>query len=183
MSAIFGVLALQGGYPSHARLLERVGVAPREVRKPAELAGLDALVLPGGESTVIHKLAAERGLLDAIRGAAGEGLGLLGTCAGAILLAREVEDHPDFGLGLLDIAVRRNAYGRQRESFVSEEGGRRRVFIRAPRILATGEGVEVLDALGDAPVAVAAGRVLAATYHPELADDPWLVEELRRRMA
>lgn len=182
-----GVLALQGGYAPHAAMLRDLGAAVREVRDPADLDGVAALVLPGGESTTIRKLGAERGLLPRIRDRVAAGMPLLGTCAGCILAAREVEGHPGFGMGLLGVRVARNAYGTQRDSFVTAPPAarRRRVFIRAPKILAVDDGVEVLDRLEDSGevVAVGGGGVTLATYHPELAGDPWLHRRLLAQAA
>lgn len=174
-----GVLALQGGFAPHRDLLAGLGAEAVEVRDAGDLEGLDAAVIPGGESTVLARLAAERGLDRGLKGLAARGAPLLGTCAGAILLAEAVEGGASVStLGLLPVTVRRNAYGRQRASFVTRppEAARHRVFIRAPRFASLGEGVEVLDRLeaDGEPVAVRAGAVLAATYHPELAADPWL---------
>jgi pyridoxal 5'-phosphate synthase pdxT subunit len=178
--AAFGVLALQGDFAAHEAALARAGVATgevRAVRRVAELEGLKGLVLPGGESTTLLKLMAGEDWFAALRGFHAQGRALLGTCAGAILLAREVNGPRQPSLGLLDATIDRNAYGRQVDSFEAEidapELGEplRGVFIRAPRFAATGPGVEVLGRLGDAPVLVRQGRVLAATFHPEIAGD------------
>ncbi|MGH3065717.1 MAG: pyridoxal 5'-phosphate synthase glutaminase subunit PdxT [Gaiellaceae bacterium] len=163
-----GVLALQGAFREHAQVLGRLDVDVVEVRLPEDLAGLDGLVIPGGESTTIMHLARLYGLDDAIRGYRGP---ILGTCAGMIVLDR---DH----LGLADLDVDRNAYGRQVKSFEADVeltgDGRplRGVFIRAPRVRALGSEVEVLGELGDEPVLVRDGRFLLASFHPELTDDP-----------
>lgn len=163
-----GVLALQGDFREHAAMLRRLGAEVREVRKPDELAGLDGLVIPGGESTAIMRLARLSGLDEAIRRFPGA---VLGTCAGMIVLARDC-------LGLVDVAVDRNAYGRQVASFeadlaLAENGGPplRGVFIRAPRVREAGAGVEVLARLGGEPVLLRQGRYLVASFHPELTDD------------
>jgi 5'-phosphate synthase pdxT subunit len=160
-----GVLALQGNFREHAAMLRRLGADVVEVRKPEELDGLDGLVIPGGESTAIMRLIRLYGLEEAIRRFARP---VFGTCAGLILLDR---DHLD----LIDVAVLRNAYGRQVASFETDldlAGERLRgVFIRAPRISATGADVEVLAELDGEPVLVQQGRFLAATFHPELTDD------------
>jgi 5'-phosphate synthase pdxT subunit len=166
-----GVLALQGAFREHARALRRAGADVVEVRLPEQLDGLDGLVIPGGESTTMTKLATLYGLDGAIRAF---GRPVFGTCAGMILVDR---DH----LGLADIAVDRNAYGRQVASFEADlelEDGRpfRGVFIRAPRVRDLGAGVEVLAELDGEPVLVRDGTVLAAAFHPELTDDP-LVHE------
>lgn len=181
-----GVLALQGDFAAHAGVLRALGAAVREVRRSAELDGLRGLVLPGGESTALLRLMAGEPWLDGLRRFHDAGGALLGTCAGAILLAREV-DPPQPSLGLLDAAVARNAYGRQAESFEAAleapafGGSLRGVFIRAPRFQAIGPGVEVLARLQDAPVLVRQGRVLAATFHPEIAGDDrlhrWLLAQ------
>jgi 5'-phosphate synthase pdxT subunit len=163
-----GVLALQGAFREHAQVLRRLGAEVSEVRLPAELAELDGLVIPGGESTSILRLARIYGLDDAIRAFRGP---VLGTCAGMILLDRE-------HLGVADLEVDRNAYGRQVKSFeadvhlTGDERPLRGVFIRAPRIRDAGEAVEVLGELDGEPVLVRDGRLLLASFHPELTDDP-----------
>jgi 5'-phosphate synthase pdxT subunit len=169
-----GVLALQGDFALHARALERAGAEVRVLRRVDELAGVEALVLPGGESTALLRLMVHEEWLDALRDFHGRGGALLGTCAGAILLAREV--HPaQPSLGLLDASIARNAYGRQVDSFEGplsgEPAGMTGVFIRAPRFLSLGPRVEVLATSGGEPVLVREGRVLAATFHPELTPD------------
>lgn len=162
-----GVLALQGAFREHARALERLGADVREVRLPDELEGLDGLVIPGGESTTMARVAALYGLDDALRAFERP---ILGTCAGMILLDRE-------HLGLADLVVERNAYGRQVWSFetdvelAGDPTPMRGVFIRAPRIVELGAGVEVLGRVGDEPVLVRDGRLLLASFHPELTDD------------
>jgi len=179
-----GVLALQGDFREHRMMLHDCGAQTSLVRRPEELDGLDGLVIPGGESTTIGRLMEERGLLEAIRERAGNGLGIFGTCAGLVLLAGEILDGTELGgrpqprLGLMDVAVRRNAYGRQRESFetdlvVPELGPAplRAVFIRAPVIERIGAGVRVLASLEGKAVLARQGRFLAAAFHPELTDD------------
>ena len=162
-----GVLALQGAFREHARALRAAGADVVEVRLPEQLDGLDGLVIPGGESTTITKLAALYGLDDAIRGFEGP---VFGTCAGMILVDRS-------HLGLADLEVDRNAYGRQVASFEAdlelngEERPFRGVFIRAPRVRDLGPGVEVLAELDGEPVLLRDGRVLVAAFHPELTDD------------
>ena len=162
-----GVLAIQGDFREHANMLRRLGAEPVEVRKPEELGGLDGLVIPGGESTAIARLARIYGLEEALRRFDRP---VFGTCAGMILLDR---DH----LGLVDVAVRRNAYGRQVASFEADlelEGQSeplRGVFIRAPRVANAGPGVEVLAELDGEPVLLREGRFLIASFHPELTDD------------
>jgi len=169
---VIGVLSLQGAFAAHERLLRELGAEPREVRVPADLEGLKGLVLPGGESSVHLRLLEESGLDGAIARFEGS---ILGTCAGLILLAKRVANPEQRSLGLLDVDVERNGYGRQRDSFEDEEG---RVFIRAPRITRVGSGVEVLASREGEPIAVRAGRILGATYHPELGRDRSLHEQL-----
>ena len=162
-----GVLALQGNFREHAAMLRRLGAEPVEVRKPEQLEGLDGLVVPGGESTTFVRLMRLYGLEDAIRRFEQP---ILGTCAGLIVLDR---DH----LGLVDVEVARNAYGRQVSSFeadlelAGDDEPLRGVFIRAPRVTAAGDGVEVLAKLDGEPVLLRQGRFLVATFHPELTDD------------
>jgi 5'-phosphate synthase pdxT subunit len=162
-----GVLALQGAFREHARALRAAGADVVEVRLPEQLDGLDGLVIPGGESTTITKLAALYGLDDAIRGFEGP---VFGTCAGMIVVDRS-------HLGLADLEVDRNAYGRQVASFEADleldgdERPFRGVFIRAPRVRDVGPGVEVLAELDGEPVLLLDGRVLVAAFHPELTDD------------
>jgi 5'-phosphate synthase pdxT subunit len=163
-----GVLAWQGAFREHAAVLGRLGAEVHEVRLPEQLDGLDGLVIPGGESTTMAKLAAQYGLEDAIRGFERP---ILGTCAGMILVDRT-------HLGLADIEVERNAYGRQVSSFeadlalAGEEEPFRGVFIRAPRVREAGPEVEVLAEHDDEPVLLRDGQVLVAAFHPELTDDP-----------
>jgi 5'-phosphate synthase pdxT subunit len=162
-----GVLALQGNFREHAAMLRRLGAEPIEVRKPEQLEGLDGLIVPGGESTTFMRLMRLYGLEEAITRFEQP---VLGTCAGLIVLDR---DH----LGLVDVAVARNAYGRQVFSFeadldlAGEDKPLRGVFIRAPRVTAAGDDVEVLAELGGEPVLLRQGRFLVATFHPELTDD------------
>jgi 5'-phosphate synthase pdxT subunit len=174
-----GVLALQGAFREHKQMLERLGAEVVEVRKPEQLEGLQGLVVPGGESTTIGKLAREYGIDEAVRRRVEEGrLAVWGTCAGAIWLAREIPRYPEQPrLGLMDIAVERNAFGRQVDSFEEElqvKGLDRpfhAVFIRAPVIVRTGPGVEVLARHGEAIVLVRQGKLLASSFHPELTGD------------
>ena len=162
-----GVLAVQGNFREHAATLRRLGANVREVRLPGELEGLDGLVVPGGESTTFMRLMHLYGLDEALRSFAGP---VFGTCAGMIVLDR---NH----LGLVDLEVERNAYGRQVASFeadlalAGEDETLRGVFIRAPRVLATGPDVEVLAEHGGDPVLARQGRFLVASFHPELTDD------------
>jgi pyridoxal 5'-phosphate synthase pdxT subunit len=175
-----GVLALQGDFQAHGTALERCGVESVQVRKPDELAALDGLIVPGGESTTLLKLMDEWGFVPALREFHASGRPIFGTCAGLILLAAEVENPRQFSLGFIDATVERNAYGRQRESF--EEHGQatldgqtvpiEMVFIRAPRIRRLGRQVDVLASRSGEPVMARQGSVLVATFHPELTDDP-----------
>ena len=175
-----GVLAIQGDVEAHAKALERVGAEAVRVLHEKDLDGLDALVLPGGESTTIAKGMARLGLYEPLRAFVRAGRPVLGTCAGAILLARDVENHPVETLRVLDVTAARNAYGTQVDSFATPVDARaapgfeglRCVFIRAPRLLRPGPSVEVLARVDGAPVLVRQGRILAATFHPELTDDP-----------
>jgi 5'-phosphate synthase pdxT subunit len=176
-----GVLALQGGFRPHVEALSALGVDVFEVRVPRDLAGADALVLPGGESTTVGRLLGTSGLLKPLGDGLAAGLPVLGTCAGLILLASEVLDgRPDQPtLGAVDLTVRRNAHGRQRDSFEAAleitglaGGPFPGVFIRAPGIERVGEGVEVLARLASGePVAARQGPVTVCAFHPELAGD------------
>jgi len=172
-----GILAIQGDYEAHAQVLDRLGVAHQFVRAPSDLKGLSGIVLPGGESSTHLKVMTEEGLFDALKKFAADGGAFFGTCAGAILLAREVHGPAQASLGLLDIAVLRNGYGRQLASDVRLGSTSLRkeplemVFIRAPIIESVGKGVEVLAKDAGHPVLVRQGRILAATFHPELTDD------------
>jgi pyridoxal 5'-phosphate synthase pdxT subunit len=168
---IVGVLALQGGFAAHARMLRGLGAEVREVRTPADLGGLDGLVMPGGESTTMTLGIEREGLAEPLRAFHAEGRPIFGTCAGLILLDRE-------HLGLMDIVAARNAFGRQVRSFEADltfpdlEGGPvRAVFIRAPWIAEHGSGVEVLAAVDGHPVAAREGTLLAISFHPELGSD------------
>jgi 5'-phosphate synthase pdxT subunit len=171
-----GVLAIQGDYASHAEALAESGAEPVEVRKPEQLAGLDGLILPGGESTTMLKFLEKSQFFDALKEYS-SAHPVFGTCAGAILLAREVTNPPQRSLGLLDAVLERNAYGRQIDSAIlnaetSLPGGPlEMVFIRAPRIAETGPGVEVLARRDGFPALVRQGDVMAATFHPELSAD------------
>jgi 5'-phosphate synthase pdxT subunit len=175
-----GILAIQGDVEAHAQALARVEAEACLVRREKELDGLDALVLPGGESTAIGKGMLRLGLVEPVAEFARSGRPVLGTCAGAILLAREVENHPVESLGLLDVIAVRNAYGTQVDSFAArtDPGAAsglddlRCVFIRAPRLRRPGPDVEVLARVDGWPVLVRQGSVLAATFHPELTPDP-----------
>ena len=172
-----GILAVQGDYQAHAAVLERMGVQHRLVRAVRELEDCDALILPGGESTTQLQFLEEDGLLAGIRKFAARGQAIFGTCAGAILVAREVKHPRQSSLGLVDMTVLRNGYGRQIASEVAEGICKLKaeplemVFIRAPVIERVGPGVEVLAEYEQKPVLVRQGRVLAATFHPELTSD------------
>jgi len=169
---LVGVLALQGDFAAHAETLRRLGAEPREVRTPAEMEGLDALVIPGGESTTIGKMIESAGLEAALRAHFGAGKPILGTCAGLIVCDAE-------HLGFIDATARRNAFGRQLQSFEAElevagagDEPLRAVFIRAPWVDRHGPGVEVLASYEGHPVAIREDNVLACAFHPELTDDP-----------
>ncbi len=171
MKARIGVLALQGDFEAHRRAIESAGGEAFEVRTAAELAGVDGLIIPGGESTTMLKLLELENLFEPLA-EFGRKKPVFGTCAGAILLASEVVNPPQASLGLLDLTVERNGYGRQIDSRIAEidvEGQRSEaVFIRAPIILRVGPQTKVLAKYLDAPVLVEQGRHLAATFHPEL---------------
>lgn len=172
-----GVLSLQGAVAEHVRLLEKVGAEAVTVKKVEQLDGLDGLVFPGGESTTIGKLMREYGFEEPIKDFARQKKPIFGTCAGLIILAREINGQDNRYLGLMDMKVERNAFGRQRESFeadllvkgVAEDF--RAVFIRAPYILEVGEGVDVLAKFQDKIVAARQDHLLASAFHPELTDD------------
>jgi 5'-phosphate synthase pdxT subunit len=171
-----GVLAIQGDYAAHAEALIESGAEPVEVRNAEELEGLDGLILPGGESTTMLKFLERRGLFESLKEFAAA-RPVFGTCAGAILLARDVRHPVQRSLGALNAVVERNAYGRQIDSTILTEptelpgGPLEMVFIRAPRIAETGAGVEVLARREGSPVLVRQGNLLAATFHPELSVD------------
>ncbi len=174
-----GVLALQGDFAEHIAAFRRLGVLAREVRRPEELDGLDGLVIPGGESTTVGRLMSDFGLLEPLRELSNDGLPVWGTCAGLIVLARRTTDLKWPTLEALGIAARRNAFGRQVDSFETElsipslgDEAYHAVFIRAPVIEEVADGVEVLATLDDGrAVAVRQGNVLATAFHPELTDD------------
>jgi pyridoxal 5'-phosphate synthase pdxT subunit len=187
-----GVLAFQGDVREHLAALAAVGADPVEVRSPAELDAVEGLVVPGGESTVIGKLAARYGLLEPLRARVADGLPVLGTCAGMIFLAREVEGPPQDLLGVLDVRVRRNAFGRQVASFEAEvdvkgvDGGPvSGAFIRAPWVAEAAPEVEVLAEVEGKVVAVRQGNLLATAFHPELTGEVrlhrWLVDLVAER--
>jgi pyridoxal 5'-phosphate synthase pdxT subunit len=171
-----GVLAIQGDYEAHKARLEQLGASVTLVRKPEQLGAIDAIVIPGGESSTFLNFLVERGFLEKLSDFV-RTKPAFGTCAGAILLAKEVENPPQTSLGALDIRVRRNAYGRQVDSSIREAQTKlgdqplEMVFIRAPKIVDTGKDVEVLATSGGDPVLVRQGKVMAATFHPELSND------------
>ena len=171
-----GVLAIQGDYEAHKKRLEQLGAKVVLVRKPEQLDSIDAIVIPGGESSTFLNFLAEEGFLEKLREFV-RSKPTFGTCAGAILLAKDVENPPQLSLGALDIRIRRNAYGRQIDSSIRKaqtklEGGPlEMVFIRAPKIVATGKNVQILASSGDDPVLIREGNIMAATFHPELSPD------------
>jgi 5'-phosphate synthase pdxT subunit len=173
-----GILAVQGDFEAHAAMLAGLGAATVEVRTVADLDGCDGLILPGGESTTQLQFLQEEGLFDAVRKFAAEGKAVFGTCAGAILLAKEVENPPQASLGLLDMTVLRNAYGRQIASEVVYAPSTLKrqplemVFIRGPIIERIAPGITVLAEFAGKPALVQKENILAATFHPELTDDP-----------
>jgi 5'-phosphate synthase pdxT subunit len=168
-----GVLALQGDFREHGRTIDAAGGTPVEVRTPDDLSGVDALVIPGGESTTMGKLARAYDLVEPVRARVRDGMPVLGTCAGMIVMAREVHGGDPL-FAVMDVAVRRNAYGRQVDSFEADLEVRgidhpvRGVFIRAPWIESVGTGVEVLATFEGHPVVLEEGNLLAASFHPEL---------------
>lgn len=182
MSLSVGVLALQGAFAAHRDCLAEIGVSSLEIRTPEALSTVDALLMPGGESSTMSQLLVSSGLFDVIHARIHEGMPVFGTCAGMILLAAEVLDGraDQQSFGAIDISVRRNAFGRQIDSFESDVmtpvGDFHGVFIRAPRIERVGPSVEVLGILGEEPVFVRQGNVLAASFHPELSGDARLHE-------
>jgi pyridoxal 5'-phosphate synthase pdxT subunit len=181
-----GVLALQGDFREHASAFRDLGVAVSEVRTPAELSDVDCLAIPGGESTTMAKLARSAELVEPIRERIASGLPILGTCAGMIVLARTVDGDPGL-FEAIDISVRRNAYGRQTESFEADvdvrgTGEVRAVFIRAPAVESVGEDVEVLGTHEGRPVVLERGNVLVASFHPELVGETALHARLLERV-
>ena len=182
---VVGVLALQGDFEAHSKMLQALGAEARIVRTPKDLEGLDGLVMPGGESTTMTLGIEREGLAEPLRRLVQSGAPVLGTCAGMIMLDRE-------HLGVLDVSARRNAFGRQVQSFetdvsVEGSGAMRAVFIRAPWVEEVGEGVQVLAEVDGHPVAVRQDNVLAVAFHPELTGDgrlhEWLVGRIRDQAA
>jgi pyridoxal 5'-phosphate synthase pdxT subunit len=182
-----GVLALQGDFREHARAFADAGATPIEVRTPAELAEVDVLAIPGGESTTISKLAQSAELVDPLVERANAGMPILGTCAGMIVMARRVIGLEPL-LGLVDIEVERNAYGRQVDSFEADldvegvEDPVRGVFIRAPVVREVGDGVRVLSELEGAPVVLEEGNLVVASFHPELVGESRLHAYLLKKV-
>jgi 5'-phosphate synthase pdxT subunit len=172
-----GILAIQGDYDAHAKVLRRLGANYTFIRRPEDLVGISGVILPGGESTTHLKVMEEEGLFDALKKFAADGGAFFGTCAGSILLAKQVHGPAQNSLALLDISVLRNGYGRQLASDVHSGPSKLRkeplemVFIRAPIIESVGATVEVLAEDAGHPVLVREGRILASTFHPELTDD------------
>jgi pyridoxal 5'-phosphate synthase pdxT subunit len=191
-----GVLALQGAFREHREMLAYLGVEATEIRQPEDLHGCDGLVLPGGETTAQRKLAQTYGLWEPLERLGRQGIPILATCAGLILLAKRIDGKTGSSLDLLDVDVQRNAYGRQVFSFETSlpiprlagilDGPKsfRAIFIRAPRIVRAGEGVSVLGSHQGEPVAVEQGSILGVSFHPELTDDPrfhtYFLEAVRR---
>ncbi|HBT40100.1 MAG: Glutamine amidotransferase subunit PdxT [Thermotoga sp. 50_1627] len=174
---LIGVLALQGDFREHIWALQRLGVEALAVKSLSELEKVDGLIIPGGESTSIGRIAQVTGIGERIVQIAKEGLPIYGTCAGMILLAKKIVDRPNqYTFGLMDIIVQRNAYGRQIESFevyldVARLGKLKAVFIRAPKIVELGKDVEVLASYDNTPILVQQDNLLASSFHPELTDD------------
>ncbi|HEY1939498.1 MAG TPA: pyridoxal 5'-phosphate synthase glutaminase subunit PdxT [Candidatus Angelobacter sp.] len=177
-----GVLAIQGDYEAHKTRLEQLGAEVALVRKPEQLDDIDGIVIPGGESSTFLNFLAERGFLEKLRAFVAT-KPTFGTCAGAILLAQQVENPPQPSLNAMDIRIRRNAYGRQNDSSIRKANTSlgaeplEMVFIRAPKIMRTGKGVEVLAKAEGDPVLVRQGKILAATFHPELSNDTRVHQE------
>ena len=175
-SLTIGILALQGAFDAHARMLQSLGAKTLLIRKPEQLALIDGLVIPGGESTTFLKALERDNFFDALTEFV-KGRPTFGTCAGVILIATEVLNPPQKSIGALDVTVERNAYGRQNDSRILEAetklpgGPIEMVYIRAPRITRTGPGVETLAERDGSPTLVRQGHILAATFHPELAHD------------
>ena len=188
MEPLVGVLALQGAFVAHERALRAVGVATQQVRTPQQLASVQALVMPGGESTTMSKLLVTSGLFDALVDRLAAGFPVFGTCAGMILLADEVLDgRPDQrSFAAIDVSVRRNGYGRQVDSFEEDlavaglDGRFHAVFIRAPKVERVGSGVKVLAEHEGVPVLLRSGSVTVASFHPELTPDARLHEQFLR---
>lgn len=172
-----GVLALQGAVAEHIRMLGLAGAEGIPIKRTEQLQDVDGLIIPGGESTTIGKLMRTYGFIDAVREFSGQKKPVFGTCAGLIVVAKEIAEQPEAHLGLMNIRVARNAFGRQRESFETDlpvagmQDTVRAVFIRAPLILSVGDGVDVLSTYNGQIVAARQEHLLAASFHPELTDD------------
>jgi 5'-phosphate synthase pdxT subunit len=170
---LIGVLAIQGDFEAHMNVLKRIGVKSREVRSGGDMEGVTHLIFPGGESTTIRRVAGSNGLWDKLACFSGP---VMGTCMGSILMASRIESPEDEALGMIDMTIERNAYGRQINSFSAEgrmnflDGPFEMVFIRAPKIVKTGEKVEPIAWLGDEITGVRSGNKIAFTFHPELTD-------------
>ena len=184
-----GILAIQGDFAMHAKMLEALAAPWKLVKHASDLDAVRGLIMPGGESTTMLKLFELEGMGSAIKEFAAEGRPIYGTCAGAILLAKEVFNPPQEKLGLIDIAIERNAYGRQIDSSVRTgecpdltDHPVEMVFIRAPIIRRVGENVRVLGRCGKLPVLVEQGNILAGTFHPELTDDPTVHRYFLKKM-
>jgi 5'-phosphate synthase pdxT subunit len=184
-----GIVAIQGDFDAHAKALNRLGATHSFVRRPEDLANVDGVILPGGESSTHLKVMTEEGLFEALKDFAATGGAFFGTCAGAILLAREVHGPAQASLGLLDVSILRNGYGRQLASDVHMgktklgKAPLEMVFIRAPIIESVGQGIEVLAEDAGHPVLVSQGRVMAATFHPELTEDTTVHEHFLKLIA
>jgi len=189
--ARIGVLALQGAFREHCAAVRRLGHEAVEVRNPADLAGVDALIIPGGESTTMDKLLDWTHLREPLAERLEQGMPAFGTCAGLIVLAQSAVDGlpEQRPLGAIDIVAQRNGFGRQVHSFeapvhlVGEDDNMPGVFIRAPRFVETGDGVEVIATMGEEPVAAASGTIMVATFHPELTGDDRLHRRFLERVA
>lgn len=173
-----GVLAMQGAFHKHVQVMESLGIHTHEVRTPDDLTRSDGLIIPGGESTVIVKLLVKNMLMEKLEERIHEGMPVFGTCAGMILLAKSIDSMDQPTLGVMDITVERNAYGRQKESFEAEfpvnglDGGTfHGIFIRAPKITGTGKGVDILAEYESVPILVRQKNLLASSFHPELTGD------------
>ena len=183
-NCLIGVLGLQGDFEAHLKMLrDRLGIEARVVRTAEEIGEVDGLIIPGGESTTVGKLMARHGLEEVIKMRAGEGLPIYGTCAGLILLAKDIEGSDQHRLGLMDVTVARNAFGRQIDSFEADipvpavgKNPVRGVFIRAPYVSRSGKNVVELGRFEDKVVAVRQGNILGTAFHPELTDDPRMHE-------
>ena len=185
-----GILAIQGDFSKHAKMLDRIGQPWKLVKHASELDKVSGLIMPGGESTTMLKFFAGNGFVPAIKEFAAQGKPIFGTCAGAILLAQDVLNPPQERLGLMDITVERNAYGRQIDSSIHQgqcptiaDHAVEMVFIRAPIIRRVGDGVRVLGRCANLPVLVEQGNLLAATFHPELTEDETIHRYFLKKLA